>query len=257
MLNSTPTRAPVRIERGDGFARITVDRPEARNAISAAVMEGLEDALDVLEADPPNVVSFRGGGDRAFVSGGDLKEFSSIRGLDAARSMATRVRRILDRVVGLSSITIAELNGAALGGGAELAVACDIRVAADDVRLAFSQSTLAITPAWGGTERLTELVGRSRALYLLTTGVALPAQQACEWGLIEEVVPRVDFERRVNQLVGEIASRASPVLRSIKGIVSTVHPGVHPESAHEATELFAQAWVADAHWDAMNRARRE
>lgn len=243
------------VEHGNGLVRVTIDRPEARNAISAAVMAGVEAVMDRLEVDPPHVVSFRGAGDRAFVSGGDLKEFAGIRDVDSARAMAMRMRTLLDRIAALRAITVAELNGAALGGGAELAVACDVRVAAADVRLAFSQSTLGITPAWGGTERLSALIGRSRALYLLATGSALTAQRAYDWGLVEEVVPRADFDRRLDELFGDLTSRPAAVLHSIKAIVSTVEPAVHTASATEAIDLFARSWVSDAHWAAVEGAR--
>ena len=127
-------------------------------------MRRFEQVLDEIEDDPPVVLAVQGAGRRAFVSGGDLKEFSAIRTVDAAAEMATRMRGILDRLASLPCLTIAELNGHALGGGAELAVAADIRVAAADVRIGFSQIRLAISPAWGGIERLTELVGRAGAV---------------------------------------------------------------------------------------------
>jgi enoyl-CoA hydratase len=169
--------AEVRFEREGPAARIVVDRPSARNAISHRVMGELEAILDHLAEEPPAVVTIRGGGDRAFVSGGDLKEFAAIRLAADAERMATRMRRILDRLATLPSITIAVLNGHALGGGAELAVAADFRLAADDIKIGFSQITLGITPAWGGIERLAGLAGRARAAYLLATGAIIDAHQ--------------------------------------------------------------------------------
>ena len=214
-------------------------------------MLGLEGILDELELDPPAAVAFRGAGDRAFVSGGDLKEFAAIRATDEARAMATRMRDILDRIAGLRSVTIAELNGHALGGGAELAIACDLRIGADDVKLGFSQARLGITPAWGGIERLTDLVGRARAIYLMGTGVAISAEHGARWGLIEDMIPRRDFDERTHALLADLGSRPATVLTSIKEIVSTVAPAIHPASANDAVDRFAASWVADTHWAAV------
>jgi enoyl-CoA hydratase len=243
--------AEVRYQREGPAARIVVDRPAARNAISHRVMAELEDVLDDLATDPPAVVSIRGGGDRAFVSGGDLKEFSAIRSTADAERMAARMRRILDRVATLPSITVAVLNGHALGGGAELAVAADFRIAADDAKVGFSQITLGITPAWGGIERLAGLVGRARAAYLLATGATIDAGHAAEWGLIEEVVPRPRLEPRLVELEAALGSRPADALHTIKAILSRTQPAVHDATAADAVRRFAATWVADAHWSAV------
>ncbi|MEI8359348.1 MAG: enoyl-CoA hydratase/isomerase family protein [Deltaproteobacteria bacterium] len=248
---TTVESTEVRCERSGPLASIIVDRPETRNAISRNVMAGLEAILADLEGFPPAVVTIRGAGERAFVSGGDLKEFAAILTLEEAEAMAIRMRAILDRIAGLSSVTIAEINGHALGGGAELATAADLRIAADDVRIGFAQITLGITPAWGGIERLTTLVGRSRALYLLTTGRAVTAAQASEWGLVEEVVQRGDFEERSAQLRAEIAGRPLEALRTIKAIAARVRPSLQVDTESEAVRRFAQSWISDEHWAAV------
>lgn len=130
---------------------VTIDRPGVRNAISPATMDALEEALDA--AADANVVVLRGSGDRAFVSGGDLKELAKIRTHEEAVAMAVRMRRLCDRIATFPAPVIAALNGHALGGGVEVAVAADIRVAAHDIRMGFNQADLAIMPAWGGAER--------------------------------------------------------------------------------------------------------
>src|SRR5699024_9356145 len=135
-----------------------------------------------------------GAGDRAFVSGGDLKELSSIRTEEDAAAMARRMRSICDRLADFPAPVIAALNGHAFGGGAEVAVAADIRIAADDIKIGFNQVVLEIMPAWGGAERLAALVGKSRALLLAGTGTALDAAEAKSIGLIDRVVPRASFE---------------------------------------------------------------
>jgi len=122
------------------------------------------------------VLVVTGAGTRVFVAGGDLKELAAIRTHDDAVAMAHTMRTVLDRIATLPVPVLAAVNGDAYGGGAEVAVACDIRIAADDVRCGFNQVALGIMPAWGGIERLTALVGRGRALMLMTTGRVFLAQ---------------------------------------------------------------------------------
>src|ERR1700757_4221429 len=182
----------VDLELDDGLAVLTIDRPEARNAISLDTMTDLEKALDALDAGVRALV-ITGAGDRAFVSGGDLKELSAIRTVEEASAMAWRMRAICDRFAGFPPPCVAALNGHAYGGGAEVAVAADIRVAADDIKIAFNQVSLEIMPAWGGAERLAALVGRGKALLLAGTGTVLDAAEAQHIGLIDRVVPRASF----------------------------------------------------------------
>ena len=160
---------------------LTIDRPHARNAIALDTMEQLEKALDA--AAGARTLVIKGAGDRAFVSGGDLKELSALRTEEDAAAMAKRMRADLRSDRSFPAPVIAALNGHAFGGGAEVAVAADIRLAADDIKIAFNQVQLEIMPAWGGAERLAALVGKSRALLLAGTGTALtpPRPSASAW----------------------------------------------------------------------------
>src|SRR5207244_8183377 len=141
-----------------------------------------------------------------FVSGGDLKELSSIRTHEEAVDMATRVRRVLDRVAAYPVPVIAALNGHALGGGAEVAIAADIRIAADDIKIGFNQVSLGIMPAWGGAERLAQVIGRGRALLTIATGRLYDAPSAQTLGLIDLVVPRATFDKEWRALAERIAA---------------------------------------------------
>ena len=238
---------------------LCIDRPATRNAISTGVMGEFERALDELESDPPAVVVVRGGGERVFVSGGDLKELAQLRTVADATRMAIRMRRVLDRLVSLPSTVVAQLNGDAYGGGAEVALAADFRLCADDVRIGFTQIVLGIMPAWGGVERLTSLVGRSRAMYLLSTGTVIDAAHAHAWGLVDEVVPRSAFDERCDELTTALAAAPAPALWAIKRIVGEVSPSRHPMTEVQAAGSFAETWAAEAHWDlaaAHDRRRR-
>jgi enoyl-CoA hydratase len=234
-------RFVVDLELDGGLAVITIDRPHARNAISLETMEQLEKALDGAEGAAALVIT--GAGDRAFVSGGDLKELSALRTELEASSMAFRMRSICDRIAGFAAPTIAALNGHALGGGAEFAVAADIRLAADDIKIGFNQVTLEIMPAWGGAERLVALVGYSKALLLAGTGTVLDAAEAQRIGLVDKVLPRASFGDGWRAIAKSLATRpAGEIKRIMKGVSTT-----------EAVAAFARLWVADEHWAAADR----
>jgi enoyl-CoA hydratase len=246
----------VRLEH-DGFVSVlTLDRPAARNAIARATMRELASALDEVADSPARVLVVTGAGDRVFVSGGDLKELSEVRTLDGAIAMAAQMRTVLDRLATLAIPVLAAVNGHAYGGGAEVAVACDMRIAVDDVECAFNQIALGITPAWGGIERLTALVGRGQALLLMTTGRSVSAAGALRIGLFDDIVPRSEFESHWAATAAQIARGPREALTGIKAAQHAAFPVARPDLAETAIESFAQAWVADAHWQMAEEAEQ-
>jgi enoyl-CoA hydratase/carnithine racemase len=224
-----------------GLAVLTIDRPHARNAIALDTMQQLEEALDA--AAGARTLVIKGAGDRAFVSGGDLKELSALRTIEDASAMAKRMRSVCDQIAAFPAPVIAALNGHAFGGGAEVAVAADIRVAADDIKIAFNQVQLEIMPAWGGAERLAALVGKGKALLLAGTGAPLDAVEAERIGLVDRVLPRSSFDEGWQSIARSLARHPAT---EIKRVIS----GVSPD---EAIASFARLWVADAHWRAAER----
>src|SRR4051794_20185874 len=226
-VDEARTAGGVRLRIEAGVATLTIDRPEARNAIGFATIVELREALDEVEASDAAVLVLRGGGDRAFVSGGDLKELNAVRTHDAAVEMARDMRRVLDRVASLPLPVVAALNGHAMGGGAEVAVAADVRIAADDIKIGVNQVTLGIMPAWGGIERLAQVIGRGRALLTVTTGDLHTAPEAHALGLLDIVVPREAFESEVTALAGRLAGLAPGTTRSIKSVLLAAQPTVH------------------------------
>jgi enoyl-CoA hydratase len=249
--NADPSPGGVRVEIDGGVAVVTIDRPDVRNAIGFATVDELGAALDRLLDSSAAVVVLRGGGDRAFVSGGDLKELSAIRTHEDAVRMASRVRRLLDRFAAFPLPIVAALNGHALGGGAEVAIAADIRIAADDVKIGFNQVTLGIMPAWGGAERLAQVIGRSRALLAIATGETYDAATALRLGLVDLVVPRAAFDDEWRSLARRMAAVAPGATRAIKAVIGAAAPSLHPELEAGATAAFAELWTADAHWAAV------
>ncbi len=250
----------VRVEHNpNGVAVITVDRPSVRNAIGFGTADELDAALDQVLASDAAVLVIRGGGDRAFVSGGDLKELAAVRTHEDAMGMARRMRGMLDRVAAFPLPVIAALNGHALGGGAEVAIAADIRLAAGDVRIGFNQVSLAIMPAWGGAERLAQRIGRGRALMAIATGELYDAEAAREIGLIDVVVPRDNFDDEWQALAERMAATGPGSTRAIKAVVAAAVPTTHQDLEAAAADEFARLWIADAHWkavDAMQQRRQ-
>jgi enoyl-CoA hydratase len=249
----------VGVEIDGGLAVVTIDRPQVRNAIGLTTIDELSQALDHVMDASASVLVLRGSGDRAFVSGGDLKELSAIRSHEEAVDMALRVRRLLDRIATFPIPVIAALNGSALGGGAEMAVAADIRIAADDISIGFTQVALGIMPAWGGIERLALLVGRSRALLAVASGEVYDARRALDLGLLDVVVQRETFDETWQTIARRMAALAPGTGRAIKSVLNAAIPGSRPELEANATDAFAELWVSDTHWAAVDslQKRRE
>ena len=232
----------LRLERADGIAVMTIDRPQAMNAIALTTMDEFDSALDELTAGDDRVVVLTGAGERAFIAGGDVKQLEAVRSEEFALEMASRFRASLDRLSSLPVPVVCALNGVALGGGAEVAVACDFRLAIETARIGFIQVSLAVIPAWGGVERLAAMIGRARALYLLTSGKVLTAPEALEYGLVERVYPQGEFESRWREEVERMAAAPREVLIALKTAVQAVEP------AH---------WKAAAELERKRRAARD
>jgi enoyl-CoA hydratase/carnithine racemase len=239
------------LEVDDGVATLSINRPEARNALALRTMEELDEALHMVGRGPARVLIIRGAGDKAFCAGGDLKELESMRSESEASEMAHRMRATLDRIPQLPFPVIAALNGDALGGGAELAIACDFRIAAAHAHIGFAQITLGLMPAWGASERLAALVGRGRALSLLLNGHAASASEAFQLGLVEQVISSEKFGALVAEVGKRIAAAPPDAVAGIKRSVGAVQPHRNPELAVETVKQFARTWADPAHWKAV------
>jgi enoyl-CoA hydratase/carnithine racemase len=241
------------LEVVDGVAMLVIDRPGARNALALQTMEELDEALETVRVQRARVLVIRGAGEKAFCAGGDIKELEAMRTESEAAAMAHRMRATLDRIPQLALPVIAGLNGDALGGGAELAIACDFRIAAEHARIGFPQITLGIMPAWGASERLASLVGRARALAVLLGGQPIAAPEALQLGLVESVVSSSKFDGRLRDLAGEIAEAPPAAVAGIKSAVNAVRPHRSPELEDMTVEAFARTWSDPAHWKAVEK----
>jgi enoyl-CoA hydratase len=177
----------IRLETEDAIAILTIDRPKALNALNSKTLQELEAALSAL---PPQarVLILTGGGDKSFVAGADIAEMASISAAQA-REFAALGHRVMNLLEQLSIPTIAAVNGFALGGGCELALACDLIYASEKAKLGLPEVSLGVIPGFGGTQRLTRVVGKQRAKELIFSGERLDAAKAKEIGLVLEVLP--------------------------------------------------------------------
>jgi enoyl-CoA hydratase len=237
-------------------AMLVIDRPGARNALALQTMDELDEALETVRVQRARVLVIRGAGEKAFCAGGDIKELETMRSESEAAAMAHRMRATLDRIPQLAIPVIAGLNGDALGGGAELAIACDFRLAAEHARIGFPQITLGIMPAWGASERLASLVGRARTLAILLGGEPIAAPEALQLGLVEIVVPSQKFDGRLRDLAAAIAEAPPAAVAGIKSAVNAVRPHRNPELADTAVEAFARMWADPTHWEAVERVEK-
>ena len=180
----------VRTETRDGVRTLTVDRPEKLNALNAAVLEALDARIREAEADGAlRCLIVTGAGEKAFIAGADIGELAKLTPLDG-REHARGGQALLDRLEGLPIPSIAAINGYAYGGGLELALACTLRVASENARMGLPETSLGILPGYGGTQRLTRLLGKSRAAELiLTSEKGITAADAGRLGLVNRVVP--------------------------------------------------------------------
>jgi enoyl-CoA hydratase/carnithine racemase len=194
----------VRVERrDDGVAVIRLDSPRV-NALSMALLSQLREAAEELTADPPGAVVVTGG-DRAFAAGADIAEFG---GPEEAREIGGLFRDALGAVAAIPRFTVAAITGVALGGGCELALACDWRVCADNARLGQPEILLGIIPGGGGTQRLPRLVGAARAKEIVLTGRMVKADEALRIGLVDELVPAAEVNDRALAKAAELAAGA-------------------------------------------------
>ena len=249
------TRRPppsIRLQRRGPVATVTVDRPEVRNALAPATIRELGEVVARLEDDEDLVaVIVTGAGDEAFIAGGDLRALQKVKGAEAGRRMARLTQRVLARLEALEVPVIAAVNGPAYGGGAEVACACDIRVAAESASFSFRQVQMGIMPAWGATYRLPRQVGRSRALELLLTGRTIGAREALDIGFVDRVVPAGKALEAALELAKAIA--ASPPL-SVRMIKQAVLGGRDaPAEAGQVLEsgLFGLLWGSEDHDEAV------
>jgi enoyl-CoA hydratase len=255
-MQNKADKQPITIARTeDGIARIEINRPEQRNALSLEALECLGNAFAGLHAGSTlKCAILTGAGDRSFAAGGDLKEFAGYRSNEEAAHISRTGLRALDAVRQCPVPVYAAINGHALGGGAELAMACDFRIAKTTASIGFLQGKLHITTAWGGSADLLTLIGANRGLELLLTSRVMNMAEAKELGLIDQLVPEgMNLIEAVFEHAAQFLSKPAHVIQAFTQIVRAAK--VHLRAAIEPVEhrCFVSTWVDQAHWAAVEQ----
>ncbi len=203
-------------EKRGGVALVTMNRPDAMNALSAALRDELAATIEALEADANiRVLILTGAGTRAFTTGLDLKELGQSDGAALSASARDPVRALAN----FSGPTIAAVNGVAITGGFELALACDVLIGSPEARFADTHARVGILPGWGLSQRLSRLLGPSRAKEISLTGNFVDAEQACAWGLINTIVPQDELIARAFELADDMLSCLPDALVKYKALI--------------------------------------
>ena len=242
-------------ERHGACLVLRLNRPEAGNAISREVAEALGAHLRACTgAAMPKALVITGTGARYFCTGGDVKAYARLRSAEDLDTVFGLMREVCDALERLPCPVIAAINGFAIGGGAELALACDMRFAEASAQIGFPQSRLGVLPGWDGMQRLLDTVGRAAATRLLFTGKRVSAQEARELGLVDEVVPDGTVLRRALEMADTCAEVAPLAIGAIKLALKDAARAGTPQAVAETRvrtrESFARLWFTEDHAEA-------
>ncbi|MBS1857721.1 MAG: enoyl-CoA hydratase/isomerase family protein [Acidobacteria bacterium] len=231
---------------GGGIALITIDRPAKLNALSGEVIGELDDAFARVAAEESiRAAILTGAGEKAFVAGADIAELAAMTAYEARR-MALRGQAVLRRLETCGKVTVAAVNGFALGGGMELAMACTVRFASEDARLGQPEVKLGIIPGYGGTQRLPRLVGRGRAMEMLLMGEAIGAMEAQRIGLVNAVVPRTELIGFCRAWLEKVLANAPLALAlAMEAVDAGMNGGIEEGLRFEASAFGVSAATED------------
>ena len=226
-------------EKADGIAKVTLNRPEALNALNSTVYNELYDVFESIENDDEvRVVIITGSGEKAFAAGSDVAEMANMDPIAAQKFMAT-IRKASDRIYNLTKPVIAAISGYALGGGCELAMCCDLRLASEKARFGQPEINLGLIPGASGTQRLPRLIGVAKAKEMIYLGDMIDAATALNLGLVNKVVPPESLMDEAMEWAKKLASKSSPVLAMAKmaintGIDTDINSGLNMEARCDA-----------------------
>lgn len=207
------------LEISEQIATVTINRQHAMNALTVQTLEELEKAFIAMENDTGvRVILVTGAGEKAFVAGGDISYLANL-GVVEARELALLAHRVFQCIEHSSKPVIAVLNGYTLGGGCELALACDLRLASEKARIGQPEVNIGIIPGWGGTQRLPRLIGKGRALEMLFSGEMIDAQEAWRIGLVNKIYPVESLMEEARTLAKRLCSKGALSIRFIKEVV--------------------------------------
>jgi len=238
----------VRVELAPPVATFTICRPHVRNALDLDSIEALGRLVNSLERRPDiEVLIIDSEGTQAFIAGGDVRQFSTLRGALAGRALATQMGDILLKLARLPQVVIASVSGDAYGGGVELALACDLRVVERSSRFGFTQARFGLTSGWGGSRRLVELVGYSRALDVMLNTRVLDAETCERWGLANYVVEDGQALAEARLMATRISALGFEAVYGIKRVVRASQTLALEDAIAEEREVFAGLWASRHH----------
>lgn len=244
------------VETREGVLYATLNRPEKHNALSLSLLADIRSLFESHASDDSLLAAvLTGTGDKTFAAGGDLRELAALRSEAEAEQMARDAKASLNAIRDFPVPVIAALNGNTFGGAAELAVACDFRIAAAHARIGFVQGRLAVSTAWGGGPDLLQLVGRARGLRLMVTGEMVPADEALAIGLLEKVTGDGEtLNEAVEAFLAPMRKQAPQVMRVFKALGQAHRRGESRDAMQEIeTKMFVGTWVHDDHWAAAEK----
>jgi len=234
------------------IARITINRPEKRNALNQAVRMELRQALrDIEEDDNIRVAIVTGAGDKAFIGGADITELKEMTPIACEARASTLGQQLYTDIENLRVPVIAMINGFCLGGGCEIAMCCDIRVASENARLGQPEINIGIFPGGGGTQRLPRLVGWGRAKELLYTGRIIDAAEAERIGLVDKVVPPDELGSTVTELAETIAGKSPVIIRLLKKAITRGMYSNLPDGLAYDKSTFSLCFATDDHHEGI------
>src|SRR5919112_4291854 len=232
------------LEKRGRVAIITINRPDKRNALNIKTREEGAALLEELRKDASvGVVVFTGAGDKAFIAGADIGEFAGRTSITQRDVMMGR--SLFNAIDNFPKPVIAMINGYCLGGGCELALACDLRIASERASFGQPEINLGIIPGGGGTQRLTHLVGEGKAMELILTGEIINAQTAYAYGLVNTVVPAEELEAKTLEIANRIAEKSPIALRMAKEAVKTASRSTLDEGLRREIDLFALCFSSE------------
>lgn len=213
----------------DGLGIITINRPTKLNALNKATIEELHNAFKALDEDAPvKAIIITGSGEKAFVAGADISEFADFSVEEGNKLAAKGQEMLFDYVQNLATPVIAAVNGFALGGGLELAMAAHFRIASDNARMGLPEVSLGVIPGYGGTQRLPQLVGKGRAMEMIMTAGMVNAEEAKTYGLVNHVVPQEELLSFTKGIAGKIMKNSSVAIgQAIKAVNANYEDGIN------------------------------
>ncbi|UKM65669.1 enoyl-CoA hydratase-related protein [Flavobacteriaceae bacterium GSB9] len=216
-------------EQNNGISTITINRPKKLNALNQETIKELHEAFKAADEDKTtNVILVTGSGEKAFVAGADISEFANYNVSQGKKLAANGQNILFDFVENLSTPVIAAVNGFALGGGLELAMACHFRVASDNAKMGLPEVSLGVIPGYGGTQRLPQLIGKGRAMELIMTAGMIDAHKALNYGLVNHVTTQEELLPLCQKIAGKILNNSSVAIRAaINAINANYKDGVN------------------------------